>query len=362
MRTTLVSLLALACFAAPAVGAALHCQPLAAELAACAPRIAAAVDALGPQLLLELAQRRLLDGLEIAWPAPIATLTSISYGVVVRPSGPCRFGDGTIVCGETTLPLSGEGLAQPPSCFTVETSHLPLADITRLGLVDKNPISTVEAHPHKSGNALDLGDRPVDEWRRRLEAALQLVLAHLPELRPELALLLHEIVPVGWDAERHLSASYREAIGTVYLTLHPDELTLAEALVHEFQHNKANTLSHLTSLLDNAFAPLYPSPVRPDPRPLWGILLAAHAFLPVAVLYRRLRAAGDERAASPAFARRLTEIDLKNHEAIEMLAKNGRFTPSGRALFDELAALDRAHMDERASQGLALAPTAAHTA
>ena len=41
-------------------------------------------------------------------------------------------------------------------------------------------------------------------------------------------------VPVGWDEQRHLSASYQEAIGTVYLSLHPNPLTLAEALIHEF--------------------------------------------------------------------------------------------------------------------------------
>ena len=41
-------------------------------------------------------------------------------------------------------------------------------------------------------------------------------------------------------------------------------------------------------MLANADAPLYPSPVRPDPRPLRGVLMAVHAFLPVAGLYEAM--------------------------------------------------------------------------
>ena len=39
-------------------------------------------------------------------------------------------------------------------------------------------------------------------------------------------LFLHQVVPVGWDPERHLSASYQEAIGTIYLSLHPSPMTM----------------------------------------------------------------------------------------------------------------------------------------
>jgi HEXXH motif-containing protein len=60
-------------------------------------------------------------------------------------------------------------------------------------------------------------------------------------------------------------------------------------------------LLELDALLENAFSPLYPSPVRPDPRPLHGVLLAVHAFLPVARLYADMLAAGDPRAADPGF-------------------------------------------------------------
>jgi HEXXH motif-containing protein len=167
---------------------------------------------------------------------------------------------------------------------------------------------------------------------------------------------------VGYDETRHLSASYREAIGTMYLTLHPHVMTMTEAVVHEFQHNKFNVAADGAQYLENAFHPLYKSPIRPDPRPLWGILLAVHAFLPVAELYRRMRDAGHPLAARPDFEPRLSEIDLKNHEGMEMLRAHARFTEAGIALFGDLEALERRHLAERAARGLSNVPTEVHVA
>jgi HEXXH motif-containing protein len=237
-----------------------------------------------------------------------------------------------------------------------------VGDVTFFATVDQNPIAAFEAHPNKSGNAVDLGDRPEAEWVDALEEAFTLVATFLPETFAEMRLALHEVVPVGYDAVRHLSASYREAIGTMYLTLHPNVMTMTEAVVHEFQHNKMNVASYDVEFLENAFHPLYPSPVRPDPRPLWGILLAVHAFLPVAELYRRMRDAQHPMAAQSGFETRLSEIDLKNHEGMEMLRAHARFTPPGAALFGDLEALERRHLAERTQRGLSNVPTQVHLA
>jgi len=175
-------------------------------------------------------------------------------------------------------------------------------------------------------------------------------------------MMLHEVIPVGYDETRHLSASYREAIGTMYLTLHPHAMTMAEAVLHEFQHNKFNVAADSAQYLENAFHPLYKSPIRPDPRPLWGILLAVHAFLPLAELYRRMRDAGHPLAARPDFEPRMAEIDLKNHEGMEMLRAHARFTDAGVALFADLEALERRHLAERTARGLSNVPTMVHVA
>ncbi|MDE1976739.1 MAG: hypothetical protein KGI84_05720, partial [Elusimicrobia bacterium] len=163
----------------------------------------------------------------------------------------------------------------------------------RLTTDDTNPLCMEEAHPEKSGNKPDWGGRKINEWLESLRTAFSLINRIWPELNEEFSLLIDRIIPVGYDPSRHLSASYREAIGTIYLTLHPDPLVMATALIHEFQHNKINLISYFDPLLHNAHSPLYHSPVRPDPRPLWGILLAVHAFVPVERFYRRISESRD---------------------------------------------------------------------
>jgi HEXXH motif-containing protein len=118
---------------------------------------------------------------------------------------------------------------------------------------------------------------------------------------------------------------------------------MVEAVIHELQHNKLNALAYHDALLHNAFWPLVASPVRPDPRPLWGVLLAVHAFLPVAELYRLLDEAGHPLAAHPGYRKRWRQIVTGNHEGMTTLLGHAEPTPLGRELLSELSALDERH-------------------
>ncbi|MBK7398151.1 MAG: hypothetical protein IPJ34_18095 [Myxococcales bacterium] len=222
----------------------------------------------------------------------------------------------------------------------VERPFVPVVGDVVLALADQNPLSMLEAHPNKAGNRIDLGGRSADEWCASLREALARIERHLPELRAEFDLHVQQLVPVGYDPEAHLSASYREAIGTIYLTLHPQPMTMTEALIHEFSHGKLNALFEVDEVLRNDPAAVYKSPVRPDPRPLHGVLLAAHAFVPVARLYEAMLAASDPLAAHPSFAQRFAQIVASNHEGISLLLAHADPTPAGRALLDELARWD----------------------
>lgn len=223
---------------------------------------------------------------------------------------------------------------QPPRIVSPLASgegYHVIEDDILFALVDNNPLAMHEAHPDKGGNAIDLGGRAVDAWLASLRGALALVAAHLPALRAEMSLYVQQIVPVGFFEDRHLSASYREAIGTLYLSLHPSPMTMVEAMIHEFQHNKLNALFESDDVLENAHEPLYPSPVRPDPRPLHGVLLAVHAFLPVARLYESMIAGG-----ATGLDARLRDIVRINREGTDVLLANARPTPVGGGLLDEL--------------------------
>lgn len=258
--------------------------------------------------------------------------------VLEVPAGAERahFGRGTLCFRGPGLELEIDLHAPDP-----EPRLLPITEHLLLACVDDNPLAMSEAHPDKQGNAVDLGARPTSEWIAALADALELIARYMPELRGEIDLYLHTLVPVGWDEHQHLSASYQEVIGTVYMTLHPQRMTMVEAIIHEFQHNKLHALLELDPLLHNAFAPLYSSPVRPDPRPLQGVLLAVHAFQPVARLYQRMRDAGHPGTEQPDFVRRYAQIMKGNHEGASVLLEHGQPTAIGQGLLDEIRRHDR---------------------
>ncbi|MFO0759959.1 MAG: HEXXH motif-containing putative peptide modification protein [Byssovorax sp.] len=230
----------------------------------------------------------------------------------------------------------------------VERPYHPIDGGIVLATADNNPLSMMEAHPDKEGNAIDLGGHPAEEWAGELGWGMAKIARYLPDLHGEMRLFIQQMVPVGWHEQRHLSASYQEAIGTIYLSLHPSRMTLAEALIHEFSHNKLNALFELDEVLENAWSPLYTSPVRPDPRPLHGVLLAVHAFLPVARLYEKMIAEGDPIAQNPSFLGRYAAIRKINREGAELVLDKGHPTRIGAGLLDEIRRWDEhyRHVDE----------------
>jgi HEXXH motif-containing protein len=240
--------------------------------------------------------------------------------------GPAALRERRWQLGDRSFDLRSDDLERP---FHAISSAIVLA--TR----DDNPLAMEEAHPDKFGNAVDLGAKPVDAWIASLRDALSIIERHMPPLREEMELVLQSIVPVGADDEKHLSASYRETLGTIYLTLHPSVMTLTEALIHEHSHNKLNTVFALDAIVENAPDERYASPVRSDPRPLHGVLLAVHAFLPVAELYRRMLAAGDSRADP----HRYQHIVRGNRDGMSILLEHARPTAVGAALLEEMREL-----------------------
>ncbi len=237
-----------------------------------------------------------------------------------------------------TITTSGELLQGGRAC-PHRRAFEPLSGSIALALEDDNPLASFEAHPDKTGSQLDLGEATVQAWTASLRDTLARLEQYLPLHRQELEVVLSELVPVGTHAEKHLSASYREALGVVYLTLHPDPLTMTEAVVHEAQHNKLNAVLTVDPLLENDPGERYPSPVRPDPRPLLGVLLAVHAFVPVALLYAAMNEAHDPVVEGTRVTDRIAQILRINGDGLALLERHARPTASGRELLSELREL-----------------------
>lgn len=299
-----------------------------------------------PHLLLDLARRRLLPETGVFWSAPVSRLTS-PFLAADRHFSPPLVG---------VLFESGVASLRPP-----EEWHLgpeptptcwPLAHGGWLFGADTNPLASIEAHPDKVGNALSFGDAPVEAWLASINTARARIERYAPELAAEHATILAGIVPVGTPGEVSLSASYQEAIGLVYLSLNANSLTMTEAIVHEVQHSKVNLLAWSDTIIENS-GELYPSPVRPDPRPLWGVLLAVHAFLPVARIHRAMIAA-DDPEADP---RRYAEVCRVNHDGMTVLRSHARPTAFGAAIIEGMNQLEAAIWSEFAGS----MPSARHS-
>lgn len=269
----------------------------------------------------------------------LATLAHPRGPIAVRPTRALELdADGLrleLESGWTTLEAARSAGA------TGDPVHVPLRR-GHLCVHDTNPLWSVEEHPDKRGNQTDLADRSVDEWRRALDDALALIEAGLPLLYAELHHTLRRVVPVGYHPERHLSASYTEAPGLIYMTLHPDVLTLAEAIVHETQHGKLNALLWHDRVLVNGRSEWTTSPVRDDLRPLMGVLLAVHAFVPVAALHRGLADARHRIAETGPFQARREAVLTTNADGLRTLYRLGKWTEQGARLRDALGRMQDA--------------------
>ncbi len=293
-----------------------------------------------PNLLCALHAAGFLPPEPLIVEGPIDTLAGLPGGKLARLAPPAR----ALLLDASGLEIeladgSHLGIDEVPSH---KTTHVIPGTQVHLCVEDTNPLAHLEAHPEKAGNTVDLAGRPVKTWLTALEQAFQLVRLGLPSWFAELPTSLERLLPVGFEPERHLSASYGDAPGIAYLSLHPDPLTLAEAIVHETQHGKLNLLLWLDKVLENGRTDWATSPVRPDLRPLLGVLLAVHAFAPVASLHARLAALEHPLTRTPRFKRRRAEVLAGNEGGLEVLRKRSRPTRTGARLLEDLEALHAA--------------------
>ena len=93
------------------------------------------------------------------------------------------------------------------------------------------------------------------------------------------------VIPLRHLNRQHSSSSsVSDLPGVVFLTIH-NELQAIEALVHESAHQHLFMAEAATALVDPRHTALHKSPLRDDPRPLRGVLLAFHALAYIAAFY-----------------------------------------------------------------------------
>ena len=124
-----------------------------------------------------------------------------------------------------------------------------------------------------------------------------------------------------------VSATSPAAYGAIATSWPPDEVTLAETLVHEFQHVKLCGLLDMVPLAASGEQRVY-APWRQDPRPAGGLLQGVYAHLGIVPLLAGA-AARRSRSGRPAadqvlFARWRPAIG----ETVQTLLETGSLTPA----------------------------------
>jgi HEXXH motif-containing protein len=176
------------------------------------------------------------------------------------------------------------------------------------------------------------------DWRQRIRAAWRVVADRHRWAAEPLAEVISVIVPLTPRSGTDLvSATTPAAYGAFATSWPPDPVTLAETLVHEFQHVKLCGLLDLVPLIRWGDQRVY-APWRQDPRPARGLLQGVYAHLGIVRFWQAQQYAETDPdsllRAQVLFARWRPAIE----QAAATLRQTGSLTPAGARFAERLQA------------------------
>lgn len=167
-----------------------------------------------------------------------------------------------------------------------------------------------------------------------VEQAHELLQEVWPEAAAATRRFLHSVI-VQPAAPDHTTSITLDFLQGTFIASVRDAVQLADAMVHEGSHARLALLLRSDPLVLDDGVARHPSPWRRDLRPLKGVINGVHAFLNVALFYRRLA----ERR--PDLSDVATELYLAQRskvlEAWELCAAVAQPTPLGQRFLGEMA-------------------------
>src|SRR5690349_23273638 len=194
--------------------------------------------------------------------------------------------------------------------------------------------------------AADLTPGELARWRRGVQAAWEVLVRQHRWAADPVASGVSAIVPLTPRSDTDfVSATTQAAFGAIATSWPPDPVTLAETVVHEFQHGKLCGLMDLVPLIESGDEKVY-APWRQDPRPAGGLLQGIYAHLGIVRFWQSQRQAGTDPdnilRAHVQFARWRVAIE----GAVDSLLRTGCLTPDGVRFTGLLRDQERALEDE----------------
>jgi hypothetical protein len=120
--------------------------------------------------------------------------------------------------------------------------------------------------------------------------------------------------------------------------LNPDdtwtEVTFADHIIHESAHTLLHAYNELEPILYNPFEVNDSSPIRPDPRPIYGTFHATYVFMRLAQFFVQVV----KKDESEEVLFRLNRHVKGFYDGMKVIAEYANFTESGYALFEKMYA------------------------
>jgi len=253
-------------------------------------------------------------------------------------------GEFTVRCDDL---IPGGGLPIPSSPWHGTPRVTATADDLTLDVLLET--SDLRLDRYNYPMARDLKAAEIDRWQDRIRAAWEILVRHHRPAAESIAAGVSVIIPLRPQSESDLvSATTPAAFGAIATSWPPDPVTLAETLVHEFQHVKLCGLMDMVALVEPGGPTVY-APWRQDPRPAGGLLQGIYAHAGIVRFWAaQRRAETDPDAvfrAQVQFARWLPAIDT----AAGTLLETGSLTPAGVRFIDVLRAQARSLRSEAVS-------------
>jgi HEXXH motif-containing protein len=192
----------------------------------------------------------------------------------------------------------------------------------------------------------DLDAGQLERWRQRVRDAFEVLVRQHRWAAGPVADGVAVIVPLSPHAETDLiTATSPAAFGAIATSWPPDPVTLAETLVHEFQHVKLCGLLDLIPLTESGGDTVY-APWRRDPRPAGGLLQGVYAHVGIVRFWAAQRQAetrpDDILRAHTQFARWRPTIAA----AVDTLEQTGCLTAQGKRFTELVRAAGQRFTDE----------------
>ena len=173
------------------------------------------------------------------------------------------------------VPDDGSGRTIPP------WSGTPMIRAVADGLAWETLLETGDPYLDRYTLPMSTGlpRNEIRPWRDHLQSAWEVLVRHHRWAAGPIADGISVIVPLTPNSETDLvSATTPAAFGAIATSWPPDPVTLAETLVHEFQHVKLCGLMDMVPLVESGGEKVY-APWRQDPRPASGLVQGVYAHL-----------------------------------------------------------------------------------